>query len=61
MLTEAVAVALLLQDPPETVSDSEMEEPVQTVDEPDIVPAVGSGSTVTVADPTAVPHELVTE
>ncbi len=47
VLTVAIAVLLLLQPPPEDVEESVLVVPVQIVDVPLMVPAAGSGLTVT--------------
>ena len=60
LLTEAIAVLALLHVPPETLSDSGVVEPAQTVVVPEILPAIGNGFTVTVAVALAVPQLLVT-
>ena len=60
LLTEAIEVLELLHVPPETLSDSGVVEPAQTVVVPDILPAVGKGLTVTDDVALAVPQLLVT-
>ena len=51
---------IVLHRPPAAVSDTIIVAPVQTVDIPDIIPAIGKGLTVTGCDAIAVPHEFVT-
>ena len=58
---ETVAEGLLLvHTPPGAASLSATEDPIQTVDEPDIVPASGKGSIVMSCVAKAVPQPLVT-
>jgi hypothetical protein len=45
----AAPVALLDHEPPMTVPVNVMDEPAQTEDTPDIVPATGNALTVTIA------------
>jgi hypothetical protein len=59
--TVATAVVLLLQLPPAMLLLNIMVEPLQTEAGPLIVPAVGTGLTVIVADADADPQTLVTE
>lgn len=57
----AMAVLLLLQEPPATVPLNVEAEPAHIVAAPEIVPADGAEFTVTVAVTTVVPHPAVTE
>ena len=57
----ALLVVTLLQLPPEAVSVSVMVLPVQTADEPAIVPATGNGKIVIAVVASAVPQLLVLE
>ena len=59
--TVAMEVVLLLQLPPVAPSVKEVDEPAQTVAAPLIVPADGSGLTVTTCVAAAVPQLFVTE
>jgi hypothetical protein len=57
----ATGVELLLQLPPETVLLNVILDPIQTVEGPLIVPALGSGFTVMVEDAVADPQMFETE
>ena len=59
--TVAIEVVLLLQLPPVAPSVKEVDEPAQTAAAPLIVPADGSGLTVTICVAAAVPQLFVTE
>ena len=59
-LVTAAAVLLLLHTPPGVPCDKVTGIPIQTVDAPDIVPAVGAVLIVTICVSRAVPHTLVT-
>ena len=61
LLTVAIIPRLLLQMPPGAASASGVVLPAHTAGTPVIVPASGSGFTVTVCVAIAVPHPLVTE
>ena len=61
LLIVATAVLLLLQLPPVAPSVKEVDEPAQTAAAPLIVPADGSGLTVTICVAAAVPQLFVTE
>ncbi len=50
-----------VHEPPETVSESEIEDPTQTEEVPVIEPAKGAGSTVTALVAMPLPHALDTE
>jgi hypothetical protein len=50
-----------VHEPPETVSDKEIEAPTQTEEAPVTVPAKGAGSTVTVFVAIPLPHALDSE
>lgn len=56
----ATALALLLQVPPDTLLLRLIVDPIHTEVAPLIVPAFGTGFTVTVADAVADPQMLVT-
>ncbi len=56
----ATEVVLLVHAPPVTASESVIVEDAQTLDEPVIEPAFGSGLTVTTCVAYAVPQEVVT-
>jgi hypothetical protein len=58
--TVAIVVVVLLNVPPVGVDDSVTLLPAHTSDGPVIVPATGSGVTVTFAVTVVLPHELVT-
>ena len=60
-LTEEILMLPLLHTPPVAVSESEIVEPTQTKEDPDIAPANGNGFTVIVLVVIVVPHEFVTE
>jgi hypothetical protein len=49
VLTVAMVLSPLLHTPPEAVSASVVTEPMQTVGEPVITPALGNGEIVTIA------------
>jgi hypothetical protein len=58
--TVAIPAGVALHDPPVARSDSDVLADWHTADAPVMVPALGSGFTVTNAVLTAVPHTLVT-
>ena len=60
LFTVAIAALLLLQVPPLTELVSAVLEPIQTVDEPLIVPAVAAEVIVTATVAIPVPHAVVT-
>ena len=56
----AIAVFLLSHVPPDIVEDKEVEAPAQTVNDPEIVPAIGNGLMVNALVAMSVPQLVVT-